>query len=185
MEVDKVTLIDVLTVVAIVLSPLVAVLVSMWLQDRKEKRHRQYWVFATIVSNRHQKTTADVVQALNTIDIAFANDRTVRELWKDYLEIAELDMSKASAAKRLEDKYVEMIHAMGRSLGLGDQVSQLQMSQIYFPVGLGNQLLQGQDIMDHALRVLKGEQALLVAVAPPSDESRAQIEPPHEDTSSE
>lgn len=158
---------DLINVLAILLSPVIAVLVTIWMQDRREKRGRMYWVFATVVANRHQKLDATVVQALNSIDVVFTDHPKVRQLWKEYMDITEQDVTQPNMLKRLDDKYVELTDAMARVLGYGGKVSQLEMGKAYLPTGLGNQVVQSQELLTQALAVFKGEQPLVVAAYQP------------------
>src|SRR5439155_23554849 len=62
---------DWLTVAAIVLAPLVALRVSVWLDRRKEKRQRQFLIFQTLMATRASGLAPEHVQALNMIDVEF------------------------------------------------------------------------------------------------------------------
>lgn len=154
---------DLINLLAILLSPIIAVLVTIWMQDRREKRGRMHWVLATVVANRHQKVAVEVVQALNSIDIVFTNNVEVRRLWKEYMDITEQNFEQPNIYKKLDDEYVELIDAMAKALGYGGKVSQIEIGKAYSPTGLGDQALQTQELLRHALRVFKGEQALMVA----------------------
>lgn len=163
---QRMTTVETLTFLAILLSPVIAVLVSMRVQDHKDKAQRRFWVFATLVQNRHQKITSEVVQAMNLIDISFYKDDAVRLKWKEYREIAEQDLSKPITQNRMDEIYVEMLHEMAKALGLGKRISQINLKQMYCPSGLGYQFDQTWALLHAALQVLNGERPLLVAAAP-------------------
>jgi hypothetical protein len=75
--------------IAIMVSPLIAVQVSEFLNKRKESRGRRVGIFKTLMGTRASRLSADHVQALNTIDIEFhgkdKRSRQVLEAWKAYL----------------------------------------------------------------------------------------------------
>ena len=82
------TLNEVLTIVAIVIAPVVAVQVQKRLEVFREQRGRKLWVFKTLMATRAATVSADHVQALNMIDLEFREKRykRVTVAWKTYLD---------------------------------------------------------------------------------------------------
>src|SRR5712691_6831726 len=76
-----------INVVAILLSPLVAVLVSMWIQNKKERRQQQFWILSTLMASRSDPLTPENIKALNLIDLTFRDKPEVRRLWREYFEM--------------------------------------------------------------------------------------------------
>jgi len=72
---------EILTIIAILVSPAIAVLVSMWIQNRKEKRQHKRYIFASLMSTRHQVISDEIVRALNMIDVVFHDKKKARRLW--------------------------------------------------------------------------------------------------------
>ena len=69
---------------AIIIVPIAAVFVGQKLQDRNQKRKDKMAIFQCLMTHRatgwaHQ----DTVNALNTIDIIFVDDESVRKCWAD------------------------------------------------------------------------------------------------------
>src|SRR5687767_2733026 len=81
---------DWINIVAILVAPLVAVQVSLWLERRKERRSRQLETFRTLMATRASGLAPDHVKALNMIDVEFygsdASSRAVLQAWKAYLD---------------------------------------------------------------------------------------------------
>ena len=71
---------------AIIIIPIAAVLIGQWLQDRAKKREDKMNIFKTLMTARIYGWTVASVQALNIIDIVFADDKSVRDAWKDLYE---------------------------------------------------------------------------------------------------
>ena len=74
----------IINVVAIITIPIAAVFVGQKLQDRNQKRKDKMAIFQCLMTHRatgwaHQ----DTVNALNTIDIIFVDDESVRKCWAD------------------------------------------------------------------------------------------------------
>lgn len=44
---------EIITIIAIVLSPAIAVLVSIWVQSQGEKRRNKKFIFSNLMSTRH------------------------------------------------------------------------------------------------------------------------------------
>lgn len=74
---------DVLNLIAIIIIPIAAVLIAQWLQNRAEKRKDKMQIFKALMTSRIYGWTPESVNALNIIDIVFANDKGVRAAWKD------------------------------------------------------------------------------------------------------
>ena len=74
----------IINVAAIIIVPIAAVFVGQKLQDRNQKRKDKMAIFQCLMTHRatgwaHQ----DTVNALNTIDIIFVDDESVRKCWAD------------------------------------------------------------------------------------------------------
>src|SRR5688572_26872426 len=77
------------SVVSVMISPLIAVQVTVWLQRNREKRERQLSVFKTLMRTRASGMAPEHVQALNMIDVEFYDGPkrpgAVVRSWKAYL----------------------------------------------------------------------------------------------------
>ncbi len=74
---------DILNLAALVLIPIAAVVIGQRLQIHSEKRKDKMQIFKTLMTSRIYGWTPDSVHALNVIDIVFADDKNVRDAWKD------------------------------------------------------------------------------------------------------
>ena len=68
---------DVLNIVALILVPILAVIVGQKLQDRAQKRNDKMQIFKILMTSRIFGWTNESVQAMNLIDIVFADDETI------------------------------------------------------------------------------------------------------------
>lgn len=156
-----------LNLLAILLSPLMAVLVSMWVQDRKEKRGQKLLIFQTLVGTRHEPLSSDHVRALNVIDVVFHDTTKVRQLWHEYFDMLSNEgLNNPVGWEQRHTKLVEMITAMADSLAYRTEITHLDTARIYSPVGHGKAEMQLQAISDELLRVLRATAAVKVDPRP-------------------
>ena len=65
---------------AIITSPVIAVVISTYLQDRKEENKAKKLLLEIMISTRHNIANEQTVRAMNTIDLFFAGNKDVRSL---------------------------------------------------------------------------------------------------------
>lgn len=148
---------EVLTILAILVSPVIAVTVSMQVQSRKEKRANQLQLLSTLIGLRHEgRVSADTVRALNLIEIVFHDEKEVRRLWKEYFDMVHNPAESALWNK----KKLELITEMAKTLGYGKEISHLDMDRVYTPVALEEDAQRNNELMDQLLRVLKATKKL-------------------------
>ena len=86
------SLTDALMVAAVLLAPLIAIQVSVFLEIRREKRQRRLKLFRTLMMTRAARLVPDHVNALNMIDIEFsgtdAKSKEVRAAVGDSYKLA-------------------------------------------------------------------------------------------------
>ena len=140
-----------LVILAILASPILAFQVQCRLEARREKRNRKLWLFRTLMATRGATTGIEHVQALNMIDVTFTDkkDRAVLSAWRKCLEqrkrSPEGSEESASTAdikartaeieaweQRSVDRLVDLLAAMGESLGIASDLMTLKQS-LYVP----------------------------------------------------
>ncbi len=155
---------DAINIIAVLLSPLIAVLVTVYLQDRREKRNHKMWIFRTLISTRHAPISDENVRALNTIDVVFHDCPRVRELWHEYFDmLANKGLDNELGWNQRQKKNIELITEIAKALGYGHAITHLDVDRIYYPVGLGAQSQRSEDIANELLRVLKASGGLNVS----------------------
>ncbi|HVX39183.1 MAG TPA: DUF6680 family protein [Gemmatimonadaceae bacterium] len=148
---------DVINVLAILLSPLIAVLTTMYLQRRKERRDSRRAIFTTLVATRHSAPTEEKVRALNMIDVVFYDCASVRALWRAYFDMLNNPgLNNALGAQQRVKKFLELLAEMATVLGYKNKITHLDIDRVYYPEGLGRQNDRAESVMNELLRVLKG-----------------------------
>lgn len=76
---------DIINIIAITVGPLLAVLITLWWQERKENRDANRRLFLTLMAKRRTTPpTVEWVDALNVIDVVFADVPQAVQLWHEY-----------------------------------------------------------------------------------------------------
>src|SRR5258708_6192950 len=109
-----------MNIIAVLLSPVIAVAISLYIQSRKDKRAPKLWILSTLIATRHSPITDECVRALNTIDLAFHDSPRVRRLWREYYEMLNNEgLQNANGFAQRQKKNLEMITEMAKNLGYG------------------------------------------------------------------
>lgn len=69
-----------LTILAIVTGPIVAVLITLYAQKRRERRSYKERILGALMMDRGNMTARDTVRALNMIDLVFYRNKKVRNI---------------------------------------------------------------------------------------------------------
>ena len=168
------SLTDALMVAAVLLAPLIAIQVSVFLEIRREKRQRRLKLFRTLMMTRAARLVPDHVNALNMIDIEFsgtdAKSKEVRAAWKAYLDILNsADLPRDVWDEKAVDLFVDLLYHLAVHLGYDFDRTHLRRNA-YFPRGFGETEMDQLAIRTGVRELLEGKRALPVWV-PPADQS--------------
>jgi len=128
---------DWLTVAAIVLGPVLALLTQRVLDRIREKKKQRVGLYLALMSSRAQPLSPEHVRALNAIDVVFnrkRRDQTIRAAWEKWLAHAATDAKQPGWGERLNDLKVELLQAMGSAVGYEFDIDHLKR-QSYIPMG--------------------------------------------------
>jgi hypothetical protein len=169
---------DWLTLLATLLSPLVALQVSRVLADSKQAREEQLRIFKTLMSTRAANLDPRHVECLNLIDVVFhSNARKeveIRRLWKQYLDhLSDKGYPKDSWGSRRVELLVELLHAMAVALGFDFDKTHIK-NQCYYPDGYGDFENDQGTIRRSLAEILSGRRPLPMWVAnlPPAPQGQ-------------
>lgn len=172
------TLTDVLMVLATALSPLIAVRVSVYLDDRSKSRDRQVDVFKTLMATRAYSLSPRHVEALNRIDLEFAGktpgEKAVRDAWVAYLDHLNSKATEHNqwGVNRL-DRLVELLAAMAAMLRYDFNKTQIK-NAAYIPEAHGEMESEQNQVRKLVLELLTGERPLAMKLAEPYESKLAQ-----------
>ena len=77
---------EIITIAAIFIGPIAAVMITRWIDGLRDKKMRQMQIFKTLMATRREPMSGSHVGALNLIEIEFAGRDTVLEAWKYLFE---------------------------------------------------------------------------------------------------
>ncbi len=157
-------------VISVLLSPLLAVQATVWIQKRREIRERKLALFKTLMKTRAAALAPDHVQALNMIDIEFyGNDAISREVlrcWKAYLDHLNMNVTATEVwGTKREDLFIELLYSMAKCLGYEFDKTDIRRTS-YFPQGHGDIDSELQRIRKGFADVVEGKRHLPVTVYP-------------------
>ena len=156
----------VLSVIAMLLSPLVALQIRSMMEHRREKRQRKEWIFKTLMSTRATTLNVDHVNALNLIDLDF-KDRHNKykkvldawEVYRDHLGDKVTPENANSWNVKSVDLLAKLLLEMGNSLGYDFNDVQIRRG-IYYPQGFQELENKRMFVLDELCKVLKWEKAV-------------------------
>lgn len=127
---------DILNLIAIIVIPIAAVLIGQWLQNRSEKRKDKMQIFKTLMTARIYGWTVESVHALNVIDIVFADDKKVRDAWKDLYDKYCVQNPDETQLKRIQNAQYKLLETMAITLGYKDKITWENIQNPYVPDGM-------------------------------------------------
>jgi len=161
----------IINICAILLSPVIAVLITIVLQNRRDKKNAKMNIFITLMSTRNRPPSEEITRALNMIDVIISKDKNIRRLWSEYFGMLSNEgLNNPVGYKQREQKNLEMITAIANNLGYKREITSLDVDKVYFPIGLKDQLENVSEIVTELKRVLKETKAISVI---PKEEGRS------------
>ncbi len=135
------TLNEILTLIAIILGPIIAVQLQKYLDRNREIQNRKLNIFKMLMASRGATLSATHVEALNRIDLEFSGDKKYKKVidaWKEYFDnlCIKVDTNENLSiwSARNEELLANLLFEMGQSLGYNfDKV--LIKRNIYSPIG--------------------------------------------------
>jgi hypothetical protein len=164
-----------ITIIAIVVGPIVAVLTQLWIQQYNKKRDQKLFVYAQLSSNRATWANIDFVRAMNLVDVVFYKNRAVREKRAKLMThikkttgadgiLQPVDWDKA------KDVFAEMLDLMGKELGFDFEHTEIKDSA-YYPVAHETLDRLAIEMREKAMEVLNGKRGLNVIVYAPANQA--------------
>ena len=162
------TVTEIINVVALLASPLIALTVQRKLDDRREAQRRRFQLFRTLMTKRTARLDPAYVEALNLIDVEFQSkkvaDKEVRRRWRillDHLNTKQAD--NPGWLQRTDLLNSDLLAAIAQRLGF--DFDEVYISRnAYRPVALVDIESEQNRLRKHLLEALEGKRKLSVAV---------------------
>jgi hypothetical protein len=165
----------IVTAIAIVVGPIVAVRLTLRFEESREKLRRKYQTFHALMRARRVTLSPEHVTALNVIQTEFHDDEKVITAYKKYIDNlggAPLPPgSNDDAIKRFlndrDDAFNEMMFEIGKHLGFSLDKRELAKYS-YAPQGWINVEAEQNAVRQLALELLQGKRPLPITPFQPS-----------------
>lgn len=122
---------ELLTLIGIVIGPIVAVAITLWVEARRRDRDRQIQLMRMLLTTRHLPGDPAYTVAINTIPIEFNKSKAVMLAWQVYIEAVRYKPSPENAESQLKDlliKQTKLIFEIMRELGFNLSETDIQNS---------------------------------------------------------
>jgi len=155
---------DWVMVVAILLAPLIAVQVSIFIEKQREKRKRKINVFTALMATRAAGLSPKHVEALNLIDIEFYKDKLVTDSWKAYIDhLNDKSLTREIWLNKTTDMFTDLLFNMGVTLGYNFDKTHIKRSS-YSPQAHGDYENDHMIIRKALVEVLSGKKSIPMEV---------------------
>ena len=139
-----------LTILAIVVGPLAAVVVGHRIADRSIARHQKHEILTILVAYAWDPTSPEFIKALNAINLRYHDAPEVRAKWNQLFDsFCRRDLPDDEKMALWKKEKIALAHAMAKHLGMGETLDQLDFDQIYIPgsatANLAERILRGKD----------------------------------------
>lgn len=153
---------EIINIIALILVPILAVFVGQKLQERAQKRNDKMQIFKILMTSRIYGWTNESVQAMNLIDVVFADDEAVRKQWKICFDKMCVEKPTKTELSKIEKEKEKLLEAMAKSLGYKDIITWESIQNPYIPKGMTDLMAQQQacrdtqsDIMEQLKKMLQ------------------------------
>ncbi|MCB9964779.1 MAG: hypothetical protein H6855_01700 [Rhodospirillales bacterium] len=158
------TFLDVATLFAIVIGPVIGVFTARLLDGWREKKDRRWNIFVTLMRTRNIRLCAEHVGALNLVEVEFADKKGVISAWKNYRKELSPSNDDGVGARR-NNTFTKLLDEMAKVMGI--KIEQLDILEgNYIPQGWQDQEDQNSFIRSQMIKVLQGQGAVPISVIP-------------------
>ncbi len=122
---------DLATLVALIAGPVVAVVITLWREDRRHRRQQQIQTMRMLVSTRHLAGDPAYSQAINLIPIEFNRQAAIMKAWREYIEVVRFNPLPDNEQRHLAltvSKQTALVFVVLQYLGYGLSETDIQTS---------------------------------------------------------
>jgi hypothetical protein len=176
-------LVGLITIVAIVLAPILALRLQSKIEIFRERNTRKLNIFKVLMATRAARLSERHVEALNMIDIEFHDNKEVINSWRNYHShlssfkdiIPPNETNQAIWANKIEDLLIDLLSKMSQAVGYSFDEVTLKRG-IYTPKAHGELANEQELIRKGLLKIILGEQAIAMKVVSLPSEEKSQKE---------
>ena len=169
---------EVLTLIAIILGPIIAVQLQKYLDRKREIENGKINIFKMLMATRGSVLSVHHVDALNRIDLEFSRDKKYKKVinaWKEYFDNLNLQCETEDQYSRWGDKNEELLATllfeMGQSLGYSFDKVSIKRHR-YSPIGHERFQRENEIIRQGLISILNQEKSIPIVAF--NDESTSE-----------
>ena len=157
---------DLLTVLALLAGPIIAVRIADHRQRRQVQRNQKEWIFRTLTTTKSSPLALDHINAINLTGLIFRDpdtrEKDLIEAWKLYR--AHRDKGQSADPRWWRPRQLELLDELLYKIALALQVplsvSEIKNSTSYYPAGIAQAEQENTRIRQLWLEVLENFRAL-------------------------
>lgn len=135
---------EIINIIALIIIPVLAVVIGQKLQVCAQKRNDKMQIFKILMTSRIFGWTNESVQAMNLIDVVFADDKAVRKQWKICFDKMCVENPTDTDLSKIKLEREKLLEAMAKSLGYKDIITWESIQNPYIPKGMTDLMVQQQ-----------------------------------------
>ena len=135
---------EIINIIALIIIPILAVVIGQKLQVCSQKRNDKMQIFKILMTSRIFGWTNESVQAMNLIDVVFADDKAVRKQWKICFDKMCVENPTDTDLSKIKLEREKLLEAMAKSLGYTDIITWESIQNPYIPKGMIDLMAQQQ-----------------------------------------
>ena len=123
--------IEVINILAIIISPIIATIISITIMRKVERRKDKMEVFKQLMIYRAIPDNIEYVKILNSIDVIFSDSKKVRKAWD---ELHDTYKMLDDNIDRVKQKRLNLIKAVAGDLGYKNKEWEYIIANEYIPL---------------------------------------------------
>jgi type II secretory pathway pseudopilin PulG len=157
---------EIINIIAILLSPVIAIQVQRFLDKRKQSIERRSQIFEILMATRGARLSVQHIDALNSIDIEFSGKKfsNVINAWKNYFDALCISESTDSVIQKRNDLYSQLLFELAKSTGYKNFTLSEINRNYYYPQGLVDNDTDSFAIRQGLKAIMKGEKPIKVKI---------------------
>jgi hypothetical protein len=146
---------EVITIAALLFGPFFALLAQRGLDWLRERDKQQKELYSELMRTRLYVFSVEHFQALNSIDLVFAKDQDILDLWKACRDHLLTDETQPGWQERLDTLRYDLYQAIGNKLGFSYTTEYLKRG-LYVPIRHTTHLENQEKTMAGLAKALAG-----------------------------
>ncbi|MBO6579051.1 MAG: hypothetical protein JJ871_11855 [Thalassospira sp.] len=162
------TFLAIATLIAVLVGPILAVVVSRFIDAEREHSNRKWMIFRSLMSARRNQLSHEFVASLNLVEVEFHKEKRVTEKLQEFIKVFDRDEPNNNAGwerfvSDRDTKLTQLLTEIAKSLGVNIEVIDI-MKGGYTPRGWSNNEQLNQDTKIALLELIRGNRSLPVHV---------------------